>query len=412
MFLLTYLLPCCFTLTFDDTVFGVWSGKEYTTRRVVSQAASWYQLLPEIHLYSDLFDKEGIKSVINESNHTNIVFHKFGHKGGHLIGTEWEHRWYYAQTRHLLTMADLYERFPNKSWYIWADDDTYLYPKAILEFLEKQDQNEFLVFGVIYCAWDSVAAIIEPVRQCHPFAQGGAGVFISHKMMSSIAPYLRNCSEMFNDPNFAGSMRFAICIERNIGTDIWNIGDAAKPMHPRLHSGNPLAETEDRSQHPLSFHRMRHVLLYQIWNATESIWTDGDGKERHCEWDNITMSPFEITIGNERKPMKYHWGFRVRYTYSKDRYIYAITRPEPVFRNGDTKKVEPIMFDQKFEGNFTLRYICDDRMLNDEMLFDSYLYPEEGTAYRVKCQPSSTFFNNGKIKKPKIIPMDKGMLEF
>jgi hypothetical protein len=402
------------TLGYGDVVFGVWSGREYTTRRVVSQAGTWYQLVPEIHIYSDEFANDSISLVLNESNRTNIVFHPFGHKGGHLMGSEWEHRWYYAQTRHLLTMADLYERFPNKTWYIWADDDTYLYPDSVLAYLDRQDATVLRVFGVVYCSWDTVAEIIEPIRRCHPFCQGGAGAFFSHKMMSSIAPFLRNCSEMFNDPNFAGSMRLAICIERFIGTDNWNIGDAAMPVQGRLHSSNPLTETElgGGIRFPLSFHRMRHVLLYQIWNATESIWTDRTGRERHINWDNITMTTSLITVGDDKKPMILHWGFRLRWEFSDLQYFYAISRPEPKFEPRDTGKVSPIMFDQAFEGNIILRYICDESLESSEMVMDSYLWPEaDGTAFRVKCPPSSYFPNpNRTDNTPRIIPMRPGML--
>jgi hypothetical protein len=398
-------------LTYDDVVVSIWSGRDYTTRRVVSQAATWYQLVPEVHVYSDEFPDDSIDLVLNESNRTNIVFHPFGHKGGHLMGTEWEHRWYYAQTRHLLTMADLYDRFPNKTWYIWTDDDTYLYPDSVIEYLDSQDADTLRVIGVVYCSWDSVAEIIEPKRQCHPFCQGGAGVFFSHTLMSSIAPYLRNCSEQFNDANFAGSMRLAICIERHLGVDNWNIGSSAMPLG-RLHSSNPLTETEMGVERPLSFHRMRHVLLYQIWNATESTWTDGTGRDRHINWDAITMSTSTITIGNDRKPMVLHWGFRLRFEFAEGKYLYAISRPEPIFQEGDKDLVTPVAFDQLFEGNITLRYICDEGMDPTEMVLDSYLWPEaEGSAFRVFCPESKLFPNpNRTDNTPRMIPMGPDML--
>lgn len=388
------------SLSYGDVVFGVWSGREYTTRRVLSQAATWMQLVPEVHVYSDQFLPESIDRVLDESNFTNIVFHEFGHRGGHLIGSEWEHRWYYAQTRHLLTMADLYERFPNKSWYIWGDDDTYFYPESIIEFLEDKDPHDMKVFGVVYCAWDSVASNLKPHRSCHPFCQGGAGAFFSHSLMAAVGPYLRNCSEMFNDPNFAGSMRLALCIERFVGTERWNMGDAPENCG-RLHSQNPLIETENGVLRPLSFHRMRHVLLYQIWNATESVWIDGAGRARHVNWDNITMSRHDVGIGGEGRRATLHWGFRFRPSFLQSGYVYAESQPEPVFAPGDTEKVTPIMFEQMFQFNVTLRYICDDRLGADEMIVDSYFVGErEGTAFRVACQPSRLLPNDNRGRPP------------
>ena len=419
--MITFLIYFSFQLSFDEIGFAVWSGREYTTRRVVSQAGTWYQLIPEVHVYSDEYYNGSIETVLKESNHTNIVFHDFGHKGGHLIGSEFEHRWYYAQTRHLLTIADFYERFPNKKWYIWSDDDTYLYPESILNLLDKYDSRNPLIFGVTYCSWDSVAEIIEPKRNCHPFAQGGAGVFFSHNFMSSIHPYLRNCSEMYNDPNFAGSMRLAICVERFLGIDKWEVGKTIFNLSPRLHSSNPLQETEGGVKFPLSFHRMRHFLLYNIWNATESVWIDGDGKIRHVSWDNITMSTFHINIAPNKK-MVFHWGFRMRFEEDTSRYIYATTCPIPIFEKDDQMKRYPIMFDQEYEQGITIRYICannetyenndSDDFDVDEMTFDSYLWPEKnGVAFLLKCPESKLLpIQNNDPKSMQVITREPSML--
>jgi hypothetical protein len=157
---------------------------------------------------------------------------------------------------------------------------------------------------------------------------------------------------------------------------------------------------------------MRHVLLYQIWNATESVWTDGTGRERHVNWDNITMTRSIITVGNDRKQMMLHWGFRLRWVFSDLQYFYAISRPEPIFEPGDTGKVKPIMFDQEFQGNIVLRYICDESLESNEMVMDSYLWPDaDGTAFKVNCPPSKFFPNlNRTNNTPRIIPMAPGML--
>jgi hypothetical protein len=124
---------------------------------------------------------------------------------------------------------------------------------------------------------------------------------------------------MFNDWNFAGSMRLAICIERFVGVDSWNISDTAVRLSGRLHSSNALTETEFREgiRFPLSFHRMRNVLPYQIWNSIDSVWTDGTGRERHINWDDITMTRSIIIVGNDRKPMKLYWGFRLKWVFSE-----------------------------------------------------------------------------------------------
>jgi hypothetical protein len=157
---------------------------------------------------------------------------------------------------------------------------------------------------------------------------------------------------------------------------------------------------------------MRHVLLYQIWNATESIWTDKTRRDRHVSWDNLTMRTLSVTIGNDRKPMVLHWGFRLKFVFSNDVYLNAITRPEPIFADGDVDRLQPIMYDQSFEGNITLRYICDDSLESGEIVFDSYLWPvADGSAFLVKCGQSKYFPNENRTSnEPRMVAMNPDML--
>ena len=107
-----------------------------------------------------------------------------------------------------------------------------------------------------------------------------------------------------------------------------------------------------------------------------------------------------------------HWGFRIRHLYSKTDYIYAISRPEPIFDKSDIKKINPIMYEQNFERNVTLRYICADDFDVNEMVFDSFLLPEkEGTAFLLNCPKSKLMpIQTKKEMKLNLIPKDPSMM--
>jgi len=377
------LLLLVLFLLFNETAWGIWSGREYTTRRVVSQVSTWVQLVPEIDVYSDEYFAGSKETVIKSLKHSYVRFNEIGNESDFLVGTEWEHRWYYAQNRHLISMLDLYNKYPNKKWYIWSDDDTYLYPYSILDFLSDENHEEIALYGHVYCSWDSVMHFSGQRDSCLPFAQGGAGVLLSQGLMFKLAPFLRNCSEMFNNPNFAGSMRLAMCIDKYVKTEEVLTESIIRGINNNLHSQNPdiMTEEPDCCQNPMSFHRMKHTLLYKIWNASETIYTYSK-KEFHVEWDHLSMQMFHFELGSVNKNMILHWGYRIRFPGSKDSYFYSTTSPYPVSFFNDM----PSVYEQEFEQGITLRYICDPTMSENDMIQDSFLFPEkEGTAFRLMC---------------------------
>ena len=70
----------------------------------------------------------------------------------------------------------------------------------------------------------------------------------------------------------------------------------------------------------------------------------------------------------------------------------AITQLEPIFEKGETI---PTSFVQKYEGNITLKFVCDDSIPLGTMIFETFLDgDEEGSVYRLQCEKPQTYMHN------------------
>ena len=204
-------------------VVSVWAGKETIRSRVMMQSITWYRSWEKILIYSDKFYPGTCEKIQKNAYPCQIECICLGDYSNHLKGTEWKTQWYSAQPRILPAIAKSYENNPQSDFYIFVDDDTFLIKQPILKKFNNRNSTLPRATGVQYCVWNKlIDGLIKPERNCHPFLQGGAGVIISNGLLSKVASKLVNCSNRFNDPDFAGNMRFAICMERIFGIEKWS----------------------------------------------------------------------------------------------------------------------------------------------------------------------------------------------
>jgi hypothetical protein len=120
------------------------------------------------------------------------------------------------------------------------------------------------------------------------FAQGGAGVLISQRVMRGIAPFLTRCAIAFAAGRFTSDLRLAVCLDHFFNDSekvayiqcktIMN-GDRPEKVQPRTELGRPL----------LSFHHIVSANCFELWNATTSVWKAADGIDRIVDWNSLTM---------------------------------------------------------------------------------------------------------------------------
>jgi hypothetical protein len=92
--------------------------------------------------------------------------------------------WFSSAAPFLLTaMVDLYTRDPRRQWYMFVDDDPFVFLNNTLSVLSGFNSSRKIVVGHFYCAWPAVVFGRNHNMQCMNFPQG-AGVAISRRPTS------------------------------------------------------------------------------------------------------------------------------------------------------------------------------------------------------------------------------------
>jgi hypothetical protein len=111
--------------------------------------------------------------------------------------------------------------------------------------------------------------------------------------------------------------------------------------------------------------------VFELWNATTSVWTDGTGIDRIVDWAALTMFYQRLPAGSDDQLMSLLFGYRLflhdfnetaEQNNSSDGWIRAITQIEPVFETGDTERTTPIAFYQLFEHGIRIEYVCNRKL--------------------------------------------------
>ena len=380
-------------LKFDDIAFGIWTGKKMLSKRVLGLAKTWLKLVPQIDVYSDYIDDNDAYAILNTSNHLNITFHSIPTFAHHLVGTSFDNVWNHAQSRHLIAFHDLYQRYPGKKWYFLGDDDTFLFPSGILSTLRKIRYDEKHILGHIFFSFPFLERFFQSKSSQYVFAQGGAGFFLSKSMMEFIAPHILNCSKYYEAFNFVSDIRIAACIDfykvmQNISDNYHYYLSGINVMHGDRPDLSVLKETVD--SRPISFHHIVPPYTEQLWNASFSTWTDPNGTELYIDWTHITTSRAFVQVARKNHLLEHIWGYLFYDDFGGK--FNAITQLEPIFEAGETI---PSSFIQKYEGDITMKYICDDSIPLGTMLFQSFLEgEEEGSIYRLQCEKPQTYMHN------------------
>jgi hypothetical protein len=262
-------------------------------------------------------------------------------------------------------METLWKLNPDSPWFLFADDDTYLFRPAFERRLPQFNSSGSFVLGRFWTSWQKVTEFLPPFRAEHPFAQGGAGVAVSLGMMRRIGPHLRNCSLSFNDADFAGSMRFAICAEWVIGPEEWWLDAAVVPWLPAMHSMTPDAEIGQGSvlEAPASFHQILPDMFPAMWRA------------HAIEFGNVTVdlgmlafTKNRIRLWHESNVFEWRFGYWIAVEDSQWPLIRAVG-------NWTAKVVgeeELVAFSQEYEGGVVVTCECDDAITTGKVYFSHF----------------------------------------
>jgi hypothetical protein len=392
MLFLPLLLAVLQSVTLDDIAIGIWSGVEVFTERVLPMSRTWFRLVPSLHVYSDELVNTSLEAIVNCTNHLNLFFHETPTFSHYMVGSQWDNKWNNVQNRHLYSLGDLYFREPDKKWYFLGDDDTFLYPNVLAEFLSSVPDNDTHIHGRIFHAFDHVNFVFRERDSDHLFVQGGAGIVIPAEIMRDLAPKMENCTQMFSGVNFPSDMRLSACLERLFNYSV----DPGVPgvfvhAHGMLNGDTPMREVAVWQRPPITYHHIVPPLIEQVWMGAFSLWTDAAGIDVYVDWSWIAMKEMPIELGSEYMWCECQFGFKFYLGGRNGVELTVMSHPEPVFDPSDKELRNPVKFIQKFEGNIVVVYLCFNGMANNIIEFDSFLLEQDGCAFRMMCPPARAF---------------------
>lgn len=394
-----------FKYSLDDMAFGVWTGGNVFFKRAVSLAKTWFQFVPQLDLYTDFIPKKGVKAIYSASKHLNLYIHITPTFDDFMKYTSFNRIWDMVQNRHLFTIYDMYKRYPNKKWYIFSDDDTVIQPNLIPYFLKLYNYSHTIpmLIGHSQMHLNYLKKYTHNGKITH-FAQGGAGLILSHSLMKDISNSIMNCSIMRQAPYYPSDIRLANCINEFYanynGTDheIKNklVDNVIKDSNGWM-SG---MELENKNQKKpgisfLSYHKTTDFYS-ALYNATYSVWTDLSGQDRYCDFSHLAGSLINIQFINKNQIAKIMFGINIQ-LFDFPNSFNATSPFKPIFDKNDKDHVQPIKFTQSYQDDFEISLSCNEHLKVDEFVFDSF-YPigKKGINYFIRCPKSQKFYVNSK----------------
>ncbi|EAY11606.1 hypothetical protein TVAG_081780 [Trichomonas vaginalis G3] len=274
-------------------------------------------------------------------------------------------QWFYAQTRFLPAMYKTQQMYPNASFYIFGDDDTYFFKSALVDFLKTKDPNQVIGYGKSYCSWDFVQFLQPAPISCHKFLQGGAGVVLTNRLLSTVAPHLINCSNKFNSARFAGSMRFGICAARFLPKNDWEL-TVARGLDELFYSKTPETEVSQfgLSVSPITFHKLSVKDFEYIRTAR---YVDFQIKKQHYEADlgDIAFTAQELVLTIPQYRLGYVPGMKIICPFTHEEFNVS-SKWKPII------KKKKLVGAQQIYGPFTVKLMFKNDISPKEVIPKNY----------------------------------------
>jgi len=384
------------TLSYDIQKIGFcsWSGHNCILDRILPNSQTWYQFLPEVHVYTESMPKDSEKTVMNSNNHLNLKFHILPLRTFALIGTEFDTEWNHAQSRHIVAIDHFYRNNKDKEWYAIFDDDTYIFVENLLRFLDDKNSSIPVVYGVSYGAV-SYAGPFFKTNGYHSFIHGGSSIIMSKAFIEKVGSYFLNCSAIFNLANVGSDIRLGMCMERYIGPQY---NDLLKPDVNRFFPDIPENVVDKRNEHKpqITYHHIHTDRAFWMWNCSTSMWTSKQGEDLYIDWSIFSTQPYEVSIDRDGQLMKFHWGYKICFdSIDKPNCFRSKSPIIPQFKNDDNSRDDPQMFTQSFENDLKVIYKCDKDMQPGDVAQERYFSGEEsGFVLRAHCYKPKKFMHN------------------
>jgi hypothetical protein len=270
----------------------------------------------------------------------------------------------------------LYERYPNKSFYLLCDDDTFIIPANLLRLANRIDPNKFSVSGKSFTALsyaDQYSGLSET-----QFSHGGSGQLMTGALMRLVGPQLRKCSRVFGIPNTGSDIRLAMCIAR---TRLPRNNSVHRDFYG-FNAESPDVEMELLSPGlQYSFHKVANDLTDLMF---KQMLTPVDG-DSYFDWSPIIFRLVRFDSGGKGRSFFAVFGHLICTEIPlalRMRAVGGIVPSRDPFAN----------FTQDYGKGFQLFLRCKKDLANGEIAyFGEPPPPRLGVIVEVKCPPLSRF---------------------
>jgi hypothetical protein len=390
------LLYCAVTLSLDDIAIGVLSSVNCLDDRILPASRTWATLAGGVDVYveSDLPDEFVTELLANP--YCNMSFHIQRALPHYIFGTDSDDGWFISQSRHLLAIADLYERHPHKSFYFICDDDTYVLPHNLVWFASQLDPHKHAMYGKVFQPFAEARQFFKN----HPthFLHGGSGRLITGDLMRTIGPRLRECNLIFDIPDAFSDIRFALCLTRCL--PVPNETDERIIQVNGFNSGRiRLKRDHISTTRQITFHKIVGDEFDALFISTLTI----VDKETYINWSPISLQSMKFSIGGNERAYVAVFGQLICLGFLENTCVRAETgfvKTNKTFGN----------FSQKYEMDFMIYLRCNEILDIDELVYFGTLPPPDfGIILEVKC-PKLDHFQRRDLTKLHITVENDSMI--
>lgn len=360
-------------LTLDDISFNVWSGETFALSRLINMSKTWYQELPEINVYMADLQENTSNILRNSLGNSKIRINIIPIDSSFLIGSSTYSGWSESQILHTVSLKYAYEHDKNKKLYIFCDDDSYIFPNALINQMNLLEIDDMKIYGCVYSATEDIERYYRPQRtNDYGFIMGGAGLIITNKMMKVLHDKNDILSYGFNSYRFPSDMKIAAFIDNIVGP----LENYLLSLPGQSNADTPyqiLAEIDIDKEFPvgrprISFHRIFNDDLQHLWNSAVSIF---DGKI--VNWENFSTQVVRLPFDDITASFSFGYAFHDGELKSTS--CFSMEQPVP------DNTIDPKYYKQRFHCNVTVFYNCDESL--DSIILQDYSYNQY--SFNLRC---------------------------
>ena len=344
---------------FDDKIIVVFSCKEHINTNLKQLCQTWFKQIPEVHVYLDEITNEEAEAITKGNDRINVIFHQMKNTAPFLIGTGFDTPLPKSRVRNILAFKDIYKQYPDKKWYYFAQDDTFLLPHKFAKAFDQKDSNKPYIYGHNWYFYDSNYRFFSRSKT-RLFYDIHAGYAIAQGMMKELVMNVDTIYRKYASPLIEEELKVSALADASV-QDFFS--SASNHMMWILSQSDVLKSQKERGYvgtDVASFSYMKKFMI-PFYQATYCEW-ETNGQTKMTNFENYAGQKLTFEFDTYGALSDLTFGFVLK---PFNNLIFASSPIKPVFQNNDMN-TDPIGYYQEF-GKIVVNYTCDSTLENGEM---------------------------------------------